>query len=889
MPKTFEDHTESFIDRRNLLLKEIEPRVIRKAWFTLSHLLLDEKAKVVDMGCGDGVMTFAMAAMNPKIRFIGVDKNRRSITRAAETYELHNLEYRHGDVSGKLFDDESIDAIINSDILHEIFSFSRYNEIAVRETLQAHFKMLKKGGAMFIRDFARPPPGEFVLVEMPDEPSLGKSIAQMSDADLLVWYAEHARPKDDAGCGGFFLEEIPPRRPKTRLFRLPHKWAYEFATRKDNRAQWQSELPVEHTFFTVQDFQRELKALGARVQYSGPSWEQSDDGKAKEQDIKFFNDFGEPMADPASCYVVLAYKMGERRSLHVEERRPSGAGQSALTIKAMRDQVKGTLVEIVTRNMDIAEIIPYFVDEEQRLKIYLNDGIVRGITNAVPRSGRNIDGRHWSSHMIEPAAVPNASIPLPDIFEVKESVLFARDHIGLKPQEGAVFEKGPEYYPSPDFIDEKVFTYYLRAERSRAAIQPRKILGMDDKFQARGMMREFDAQQVLNAITVGLIPQARLELQILSLFQSLNLKAETWTDKKIKFEAGEISGSKSLRKLLSTYNMDQKRYQDVKGSSGQLRAIHSTFVEEGQTRGAVAGISAQDIDFTVHEGRTINTAVILPLTSDLKGEIHAGFQLDHTPVPERREGNGLTAAALTIPLPPDIVSLRQMREYIAEKMSVTPEMVLKMGESYFSYIGLTPQRLYPFAIAVPAKFLKDPARTFMPLYQIMLMWQSLSRDHKFSKPGQRPKLVWDTNFMTILSRSYRYLPEGMKRDHKLRAQSIVKERLTQRGPHWAIPLTYAQAPSQEKEADKIEPVLNKEPLIALKALETESPAPQPAAAQPEAETPKQPLPESVTTTVTAAAPPPPSGLSSLMDEFDRHLNDMEEPDQDQNRPTPEKW
>src|SRR5690606_18341862 len=99
--------------------------------------------------------------------------------------------------------------------------------------------LLKNEGLMLIRDYALPQRGEYVLLEMPDTISRGKDIKSMSEADLLVWYSERARPKDDPGCHGFFLEELPPRFPQTRLFRLPYKWAYEFITRKDNRTMFE--------------------------------------------------------------------------------------------------------------------------------------------------------------------------------------------------------------------------------------------------------------------------------------------------------------------------------------------------------------------------------------------------------------------------------------------------------------------------------------------------------------------------------------------------------------------------------------------------------------------------------------------------------------------------
>jgi hypothetical protein len=806
MEDPYIDTEETALERRDNLLKDVAPDIVRRAWFTLSHLLLDEGARVVDMGCLDGTLTYAMAAMNPKIRFIGLDKSKRLISKAKETYQLHNLEFKIGDAASDVFEPESLDAIINAYILHEVYSASRYNERIVSDTLRRQFKMLKKGGAMFIQDYASPPPGDYVLMEMPDVPSLGDDLAGMSEADLLVWYSQYARPRQDPGCAGFFLEELPPRFPRTRLFRLPHKWAYEFILRKDDRQHWETQLPMEYTFFTQREFRRELRAIGARVQYSGPYWDEELIEQRIEKNVRLYSDNGILLGPPPTCFITVAYKLAERKSLNIEERRPSGAQESKLTITAMRDQKTGRMSDVVSRGMDMSEIIPYRIDEEKQLKVYLHDGIAKSLTNAVPRRGINIDGRQWSGHMIEPVAVESsvmADLGAPDF---KNTALFARNHLGLRPQENAVLEPGPEYYPSPDYIDERISTFYMKVEQSKIAVTPRNVLGHDDRYQAKGILREFDAQQILNAITVGMIPNARLELQLLSLFQRLNIVVENWTDKQLKLQAGVISGNKALRKVLNNFKMDQKRFKDIKGTAGQLRNVHSTFVEEGQARGSITGLTAQDIDFVIFDDRTINTAVILPLASEMHDEIHAGIMLDHMPVPERRLGNGLTASAISFNLPADVTNMKLAKKFIAEKFSVTPEMVLKMGECYYNHIGVTPQKIYPFAVALPEKFIKDPSQTFLPLYQIMLMWQALSSVHGFSQSRDagdkygnnprmgRPSMVFDTNLMVVLGRSYKELHHALKADAKLQAHAILREQRAYRKPDWAIPLTYRQAP-----------------------------------------------------------------------------------------------
>lgn len=879
------DDKESAIERRNLLLKDIDPQTIRRAWFTLSHLLLEEGARVVDMGCHDGALTYAMAAMAPQIRFTGLDKSKRHISKAREIYHLHNLEFTIGDVGSDMFETESLDAIINSFVLHEVYSASRYNERIVSDTLRRQFQMLKKGGAMFIQDYARPPQGEFILMEMPDAPGAGDDIAGMSEPDLLVWYSQHARPRQDPGCAGFFLEEMPPRFPRTRLFRLPHKWAYEFIMRKDNRQHWESALPLEFTFFTMPEFRRELRSLGMRVQYSGPYWDDEYIEKHIEKNVRLYRDDGAPLGPPPSCFLALAYKLAERKSLNFEERRPETAKSGKLRLAAVRDQKTGRISDVVSRDVEISEIIPYRVDEDGSLKVYLHDGVVKSISNAVPRNGMNIDERRWSGHMVEQLAV--ATSVMSDLGEpdTKNSALFARNTLSLKAEDGAIIEQGPDYYPSPDYIDERIHTFYLKVSKAKTPVIPRNVIGHDDKFQAKGVLREFDAQQILNAITVGLIPNARLELQVLSLFQRLDIPAENWTENRIKLEAGAISGSKALRKHLNQYVNQGKRFRDIKGTSGQLRAVHSTFVEEGQTRGTITGLSAQDVDFVIFDDKTINTAVILPLASEAKKEVHAGFLLDHLPVPERREGNGLTASAITLNLPPEVTNMKLAKKFIADKFSVTPEMVMKMGECYFSHLDMTPQRIYPFAVAMPAKFVKDPGHVYMPLYQVMLMWQSLSRDHKFSlKDRSRPAMVWDTNFASMISRCYKLLHQEYNFDAKLAVKAVLKDRLAYSPPNWAPPLSYKQAPILEKHAPSPAPEI---PLAARKAGPAETPEPAFAGTTAKTAPAAEKAQDQNVFKVDADSP----ALPNLIADFERELEDIfhELKAGDDKEPKPEKW
>ena len=178
----------------NPLLKNISPAIIRQAWFTMAHLVLEHGATVLDIRCHEGINTYAMAALNPEIEFIGIDRSPTLIEKAKAQYDLPNLQYMSGDIQENFVPKGSLDAIVNSFTLHEIYSQNNCSEKAVTDSLKRQFELLKKEGLLFIQGHVMPPEEEYTLLEMPEEPGKGQLIEQLSEIDLLILYAEQARP-----------------------------------------------------------------------------------------------------------------------------------------------------------------------------------------------------------------------------------------------------------------------------------------------------------------------------------------------------------------------------------------------------------------------------------------------------------------------------------------------------------------------------------------------------------------------------------------------------------------------------------------------------------------------------------------------------------------------
>ncbi len=687
-------------DDRAELLKDIPESTVKKAWFTLAHLLLSDGAHIADIGCTDGKMAYAMAVLNPEIKVSGIDLDRKAVTQAKKKYQRPNLEFIVDDITQSNLPENSLDAVINSFVCHEIYSNADYSDRFVMQTLENQFKLLKQDGVMFIRDHALPYGEDFILMEFPDKAGTGTAPEELSEAELLVLYSEIARTPAHEGFSGFFLEELPARFPGTRLFRLPYKWAYEFIMRKDHRNTWKGELEKEYAFFSEKNFRYQLKSIGGRLLYSAPYWSDAIIEKHFKNHFKLYDDDGLPLGYPPTSFICVVQNVGKRKSLALEERRYTKEKAGTLRISAMRNEKNGQIIDTVSRNMEIVEFLPYRFDAGGKIKLYLHEGLPRGIVNAVPRKGYNLDGKEWSGHMIEPISISSDIVKDVDSGSFKEVIRFSHNYAGLKPAIGCQLEKGPGFYPNPHHIDERIETRYLCVEKAPLPFWDPKTLSEDiEGFSAKGKIREYDAQGVLNAISVGLIPNARLELQILALFEKLDIKAEKWTETPLQLKEKDNLHITPVSELLARLNEEDDRYKPIKGARGDLRILKSVFVEEGQNqRGGMTGLAARDMEFFVSDDNTVNTAVVLPLTKDINGEVMAGIVTEYLPIPQRFKGNGFTVSAPSFTLPKDVKSIDAARRYIAEQFEVEPHYVTRMGESFFCHNGLTPQRIYPFAV-----------------------------------------------------------------------------------------------------------------------------------------------------------------------------------------------
>ena len=730
---------------------QVPDYIIEKASLISAHLLLPSDAKIIDMGCGDGRVTYAMALLNPLRQFVGVDHDRNSIKQAEANYTLPNLTFQFGDARIPDVEDESVDGIINSNILHEIHSSYNRDPEILTDVLEAQSKKLKPGGIMLVRDYMKPPADEYVLLELADVQSVGNRIEDLSYADLLIEYSQTARPMEE-GYEGFYLEELDPsilktlnpnlvkkdvyepvdeeereriraknplllQETPTRVFRLLHKWAVEFIHRKEERDTWKEHLDREMAFFSYNDFRREFAKLGMRMLFSAPyrnPWVVDHFYKGR---FHLYNEDARLLPPPATNYFIVAQKIPDKQSLILDERRPSQAESSELELMTVRDEKSGVLHEIVRRPGEFCDIIPYRFTEDGRLMIYVRTGYPRPIINAVKRGNANIDDKKWSGHLIEPMTMDTFDMT-DDIDENKRQIIeFVKRHASLNIRNDDSFYVGLTYFPAPDKIDEAIEPVFVEVKKPPKTAWPIAQDEYTTGFKFGGTIMELDANDVLRAAQVGLLPEPRLEIHVFDIMVRYGIDPPPWVTGKLTVEnfrrydecdentlppGCEIAKMMDAEQILDEWQESGFR-EDVMEGNKHLKVMRSVFVEEGKSGGAMRGIASQDYEFLVTEDGVENIAVVFPVTRGWDDNLMMGVQVQNLPVPQRLGGSGATLTAPSFVIPRSVRTMHDAKVFVGEQFGIGPDRVWKLGESYFSHTSMTPQRVYPFIVAAEGK------------------------------------------------------------------------------------------------------------------------------------------------------------------------------------------
>ncbi len=120
---------------------------------TAAHVKLPPEGMCLDVGCGSGALSIAVAKQNPKAKVIGIDRWGKEYASFSKTLcennaraeGVKNVSFRQGDATHLDFPDETFDAVTSNYVYHNI---PGDRQALLLETLRT----LKKGGTFVIHD-----------------------------------------------------------------------------------------------------------------------------------------------------------------------------------------------------------------------------------------------------------------------------------------------------------------------------------------------------------------------------------------------------------------------------------------------------------------------------------------------------------------------------------------------------------------------------------------------------------------------------------------------------------------------------------------------------------------------------------------------------------------
>ena len=201
--------------------------------------------KIVDKGCGTGKLLVELSRRFPESALVGVDLSREFLRRTDEnTYAGQDVELIRGDAALNHVPDGSASTVIFSSIMHEIYTYSGYDQSQVERALASAARELRPGGHVLIRDGVSPDPATWRL-RLLDEQTRA----------TFVRFASEFKHGQGAAYNRISDEEV----------RISSHLCNEFLCKKDYLKNWHIEIHEEYGARTVDGWRAALERHGYDV------------------------------------------------------------------------------------------------------------------------------------------------------------------------------------------------------------------------------------------------------------------------------------------------------------------------------------------------------------------------------------------------------------------------------------------------------------------------------------------------------------------------------------------------------------------------------------------------------------------------------------------------
>ena len=235
-------------------------------------------------------------------------------------------------------------------------------------------------------------------------------------------------------------------------------------------------------------------------------------------------------------------------------------------------------------------------------------------------------------------------------------------------------------------------------------------------FSTAGELREFDAQDLLRAAHVGMLPEARLEMNLYALMDKLGIVPDPFVGEEIVLPVTAAPAwlrRADLDELLA--RPAASPYVPVDGPSGYLRLVRSVFADLTEEEGRTKTLAEQELEFVLPRELSCNTILGLPVLH--ADEVLIGLEMRHLPVPQIHEGDARILTAPAWRLDRHVESLNQAKSVLAASFGVPAGSITPLGAAYFPSAGITPERVHPFIVHL-SETATGASYDYVPLTQV---------------------------------------------------------------------------------------------------------------------------------------------------------------------------
>lgn len=654
----------------------------QKVALTAAHILC--QGTIADMGMGSGTGSHALASLYPGLEVVGVDVSEQMVAIARERWRLPNLRFELGDIAQRVVGSETLDAILDSSVLHHVTSFGGYDRGAAVRALGVQVDALRPHGVLVVRDFLDPGETPCVLELPTDDGDDSDSTKTCSSARLFERFAREFKSlADPPGCA---FERAAG--PANRLcVRVPLRLAVEFVLRKDYRADWESEIKEEYTYATQPELERAFAAFGLRVLASVPirnPWIVRH---------RFRNRFvlrdleGRELDDPATNYVIVGEKVPRGLGVRFVERRLD-APPSFLAHDRHRDRITGRIFDLVARPHLTIDALPWF-EHDHDLFVLARMGYPRPVLAASADAA--LDGSTSPQYVTEPITVVQDDAPIAQSIEDA-----LRERAGIAPETIRGFADGPSFFPSPGGIREEVRTVHV--EIDKLFVQPRTPSGSG--FSESGRIAAIEARQLLRAAQVGGLADARLELGVHALLRTRGEAPGPWIGERLELRDGGAP-TRTITAAELCARPHRRAFTRVPADAEGFLVLRTSAFDELDADGRVIG--TRTLEYVVP--RTVGTNTIAMVLLRRAGDrVWLGLVDDDRPAAQCITGHSELLVTPAWRVPRDVVGVRASRAWACARASTEHGLALgecyELGGRFHPSSGTTPELVFPLAVEV---------------------------------------------------------------------------------------------------------------------------------------------------------------------------------------------